>query len=382
MVNEIRQLEKDDHRVFTAAIYRPGDGIPASCRDLEERTLYWYDIDKSKLPGIIASNVRVFLRAPVCYLGMIRRGYPMDGSRVNFLKAVALVDYFSGVDHMHTHFAWSHIRMLRLIRALAGIPYSLTVHAADIFSPSSDIEHDLKDASFVVAISEYNRRYLVDNFRLNPEKVHVIHCGIDPRWFAPKPGKANETPLILSVGRLVEKKGFDTLLHALALVKAEAIPFRAKIIGAGPLYDKLVGLCRRLTLQDRIEFIGALDPEKVKNEINRCDLFILACRRAANGDMDGIPLVLMEAMAAAKPVISTDISGIPELVSGACGILVEENDPVEIATAIKNLLQDEDMRDDMGRHAREKVLCQFRIDCQVAKLSALLHKQKDSRGKQ
>jgi colanic acid/amylovoran biosynthesis glycosyltransferase len=328
VVNEIAQLEAMGHSAILAALHRPGGGVHPSLAKMAERTLYWPDIDKSRLPRILPAHLRRMAASPVRYARALRRWIP-DRGAVWVAKTTLIADRFAaaGVEHLHTHFAWEQVDGLRFVRDVTGISYSLTVHAADIFSEVYRLGEALDEAAFVVTISDFNRRFLAERYGLDPAKCHVIHCGVETENFAGgTPPLDGGTPAILSIGRMVEKKGFDTLIRAAGELARSGADFDLKIVGDGPLRDDLVRLRGELGLEASVHFLGSLPHEAVRREIADCDLFVLACRPAPNGDMDGIPVVLMEAMAAGRPVVSTRISGIPELVGPEVGLLVHPED--------------------------------------------------------
>ena len=375
ITNEIRTLEKMGHQVCLGAIHRPGDGIPSCYQDLADRTLYWYDIDKRQLPRILKVNLKRYLSSPLRYLKAQKLASQNKWPCLQLFKLVTLADYFieNEVSHIHTHFAWSHIFFLKFINRLNDIPFSVTLHAADIYMEDDYLEDAVSSASFVITISNYNKNYLVEQRGFPGDKIHVVHCGINPKLFKCENVQSNEVPLILSVGRLVEKKGFDILLKALSILKNNGELFQAVIVGNGPLYSDLIQLSDKLGLKENVTFTGPLESSIVRSYLFKCDLFVLPCKRATNGDVDGIPVVLMEAMACGKPVISSAISGIPELIKdGENGILIQENNIHALAAKIAILINDKRLSKKLGEQGRETVIKDFSLENQVKGLLSIL----------
>lgn len=365
ILNEIDELERCGHPVTLAAIYRPGEGIASSLRRFEKKTLYWFDIDKSRLGWIAGANLRRLFASPKRYLELFR-GHRADGMG-QWLKQVALTDYFvrAGVTHIHTHFAWEQVDMLRFIKKLTGMPFSLTLHAADIYSETHNLTEAVRDSAFTLTISEYNRRNLISDYGLPPDKIRVVHCGVNLDDFPVLHSNQTDTPKVVSIGRMVEKKGFDLLLRAFQVLKEKEIKFQAKLIGDGPLLSELKNMSRHLGLDECVTFTGALPHDVVKDVLRNCDVFALACRRTKDGDIDGIPVVLMEAMAAGHPVVSTRLSGVPELVAEDCGYLAEPEDIAGLAEGLIKLIRDHEHAQRMGKRARKMIQKEFTIQGQV-----------------
>ena len=374
--NEIISLRKLGHDLVIAALYRPGEEIPESLTSLASRALYWFDIDKSRLIKILKVNAVLALKFPSPYLKLFKEHVSSPGI---FLKKVFLTHYFyaAGVSHIHTHFAWEQVAYLRFIKRLTGISFSVSLHAADIYSEICSLAEAAEDAKFIITISEYNKHYLVNNLGMNPKKIHVVHCGVKSSTFSGSPACFSKTqeknsPLILSIGRLTQKKGFDLFLKALKRLKKCGVAFKARIIGDGPLMSELRAQIKESGLEGVVDLAGAMPHESVMAAIRECHLFVLACRRADNGDIDGIPVVLMEAMAASKPVISTSLSGIPELVQPGTGLLVLPEDPEKLAQAMVTVLGNLENANIMGQKARQVVEQSFSIQGQVQRLIHLI----------
>lgn len=240
-------------------------------------------------------------------------------------------------DYLHAHFASGAASAAWAAAHTAGLPFGFTAHAQDIFLKVNPwLTEKALAAALPVTISEFHRRFLLERLGSRAGgRLEVIRCGVDLRVFAPSGDPPTHD--VTAVGRLVEKKGFDVLIRALAQLP-EPRP-SCRIIGEGPERAALERLVRELGLAASVRFLGALAHPTVRAEMDRGRLFVLPCRIAADGDRDGVPVVLMEALALGKPVISSRVAGIPELVvDGWTGLLTEADRPNQVAAAIARLL--------------------------------------------
>ncbi|MBN2412349.1 glycosyltransferase family 4 protein [candidate division KSB1 bacterium] len=266
-----------------------------------------------------------------------------------------------GYNHVHAHYADTSTSFALLISKLCMIPYSFTTHATDLFVEPYSMDIKMAEAKFVITCTEYNKKYIVDKFKdVKKEKIIVNYHGVDTDNFQPEKTEkreSNKIPVILSVGRLVPKKGFDVLLRACGILKNEKIRFKCKIIGHGPEKDNLLKLVKDFNLSDEVEFLGTVPPAEMKKYYALSDVFALPCRITETGDRDGIPNVLAEAMAMGKAVVSTKISGIPEIVlHGKTGMLIEPENPEQLAKGINDLLANPEKRKQIGRNARSHLI--------------------------
>jgi colanic acid/amylovoran biosynthesis glycosyltransferase len=245
------------------------------------------------------------------------------------------------VDHVHAHYATYPALAAWLCRQLAGTPYSFTAHAHDLFVDASMLRRKVADAAFVVTISEFNRRWIAAHAPA-ATPIHVVRAGIDPGAYAFRlrslePGTPVEA---LCVASLQEYKGHAVLLRALASdPRLERV--RLELIGGGELRRELERLAAELGLARRVTFAGARDEEAVRDRLEAADLFVLASVVAADGQMEGVPVALMEALACGIPTVATRLSGIPELVvDDRTGLLAAPGDPAALAEAITRTLAD------------------------------------------
>lgn len=291
------------------------------------------------------------------------------------LFTVLVAAYFAGVarrlgvTHCHAHWATYPALAVRTIRALTGIPYTFTTHAHDLFLPNPYLTDNLSAAHKVVTISEYNRRFLM-NAGTPAEKIAVVPCGLDFREFAAHIAPTPAAGAIVSIGRLDPIKGFTYLIEACRLLAERGAPFSCEIIGEGPLRPQLEQQIRASGLESQVRLLGALSQKQVRDILMRSEIFVLPSVRTEDGNQDGIPVALMEAMALGLPVISTAVSGIPELVrDGDSGMLAPPKDAVALAEAIAHLLTDMELRQRLVERGRACV--QERHD--IVRSAAQLH---------
>jgi glycosyltransferase involved in cell wall biosynthesis len=276
---------------------------------------------------------------------------------------------------VHAHFAHDPVFGGMLVARLTGLPFSFTAHARDLYElPAAGLIARAREATAVVTCCEVNARYLesVVPHQDRPPIV-VVHHGVDLHRFSPAGHVTASPPLLVSVGRLVEKKGFPDLLRALREVKHRGVPFHARISGDGPLYAELVRLRDNLGLAARVELQGAEDSGAVVAALQRATVFALTPRELPGGDRDGIPNVLVEAMACGIPVVTTAAGGITELVrNDVNGLLVASGDTAGIADALCHLLTDAASRSRLGAAARRTVEHEHDIDDAARRLEGVL----------
>jgi len=247
------------------------------------------------------------------------------------------------ISHIHTHFATKAAEYAMFINLLSGIPSSVTCHAYDIFLPNPSLADILERSEFAVTISEYNKRFLTERFPALKIPLHVIHCGIDPRRIQVKDTTTSlhqKKIRIFSVGRLVEKKGMTYLIEACRRLVNDGCRIDCEIAGDGPLYTELEEQITHSGIEKCVRLLGAVSPAAVWLKLSACDIFSLPVVIAQNGDMDGIPVSLMEAVAVGKPVVATSVSGLPELLEDV-GWLCREKRPEEIVEAVYQIVNEE-----------------------------------------
>lgn len=276
-------------------------------------------------------------------------------------------------DFIHAHWATYPSTVALALSRLTGKPYGFTCHAHDIFVDNQLLHTKLTDANLPITISRYNVDYLSENITpIARERLQVVHCGVDlPGFTFQREGR--EPDLLIAVGRLDPIKGFDVLVLALANLAKAGIAFRCTIIGEGPQRAELEQSIAMLDLGNCVQLAGALPQVEVRALLHSATAFVLPSTIAVDGNRDGIPVALMEAMAVGAPVISTRVSGIPELIENdVSGLLVEGGDADGLAVAIQRLLEDADLRDHLALSAREVVERDFDAATEASKLLAAM----------
>ena len=284
--------------------------------------------------------------------------------------------------HLHAHFVGSAATTALATARLLEVGFSFTNHTS---WASTALDVKLREAAFVASISEYDRQFLLENVDAVSRdaiagKIHVIHCGLpfDEWVFAPKYREADKNesvvPTILSVGAVEAVKGHDILIRACRLLRDQGVRFQCRIVGGFAGMD-LKPLVEKLNLQETVVLLGALPQEEVRKELLNCDVFALACRRLPNGNSDGVPVSLMEPMALGRPVVSTPIAGIPELViDGKTGFMANPDDPSSLAEKLRLVLESKLELDKIIQQARNHVERYFDADKEAAKLISLFQK--------
>jgi len=388
-------LKLDDRRAphpVVARIAARPDYLPATASFTHTPFLRWLARSlPAFVPGLLGLawwRPRGLARAMVATVAQAARAR-RDGSwppRVvkEFLQATALADRLrrtTDVRHLHAHFCHGTATVAWLTSMISGIPFSFTAHARDLYQPSLNpgglLRRKIAAARFVVTCTEANRRYLATIAAGVP--VHCVYHGLNAdlaRLLATAPGAPTATGSsirALGVGRLVPKKGFDVLVEACALVRARGVAVKAIIVGDEGAHEPEVR--RRINergLADAVELAGPLGQAALLDEYLRATVFCLPCRVAEDGDRDGIPNVLIEAMACGLPVITTGVSGIPELVvDGVNGLLVPPEDAPALADAMVRLHRDPDLAQRLGREAEAAVRARFDGERLAARLALL-----------
>ena len=344
--DELLGLEARGIRIVPVSVHRPQCYLVGH-DELLARTHYLYD------SGFFATLARALvslagrrnnLAAAFRWLRAdLREAGPRQGGKLafQFLVAARLADILleHGCRHLHIHFAHVPTQIGMYAAAMAGIPFTVMAHANDIFERGLLLARKAERARKFLTISEYNRAYL-ERIGVAPEHLAVVRCGVSFPVRDEVPSRQRRLSYrIGTLGRLVEKKGVDVLIRAVGLLRDRGHGVDLAIAGDGPLRAELEALAASLGLGDAVRFEGNLSHARVRGWMHELDIFVLACKPDANGDMDGIPVVLMEAMSQQVPVVSTRLSGIPELViDGETGLLADPGDADSLATQIGRLL--------------------------------------------
>lgn len=388
ILRELDELERQGTSVVLVALARGRDrvvhplALPWSERAIRPRIGF----------GMVIENLRVLARRPILYLStlaalmweMRRRPRTLLGTLVVYPAAVWLGRRLRelGARHVHAHFA-AHAATAALVASTvhAGgpdLPFSVTVHAYDIFLHQEGLARKLGRASFVRSISEFNVGFLRDRLGAGAplsQRLRVIHCGVDPGAYRRRPpeGRAGiDRPLrVLCVASLRPFKGVNHLVEAVRRLRAQGVDLECEIVGDGELRAELDRHIASSGLGHRLRLVGNLPEAEVAERLSRADLFVLPSVVSPDGNMEGIPVSLMEAMASSLPVVSTQTSGIPELVvEGETGTLVPPGDPDALARAIREVLDDPGAARGRAAAGRRKVEEEFALERCVRRLAA------------
>lgn len=350
------QPEPPPHHPMVAAVRASVTHLPAS----------W----AAKVPAVIRAHARALAASPRGYgraILLAARLAAVNGHPIATWKHFLRAGFFAaaarqlGIRHIHAHFANAPTSVARLMSLMSGLPFSFTTHAKDLYlTPPNAIADRTAEARFIVTCTGHNVAYLRGILPAESAgKVNLIYHGVDFdrfRFRLPPGVQASAPPTILSVGRLVPKKGLDDLIAACALLRERGIAFRCSIVGAGPLRENLQADIAARRLDDAVELVGSMTHAKLIERFEAADVFALASRVTDDGDRDGIPNVVAEAMAIGVPVVASAVSGIPEVVvHEETGLLVPSRDPAALADAIARLLGDLALTRRLARAARARL---------------------------
>lgn len=368
---EVLALRESGLDVQTFSTWKPRlTELSDEAKDLVEDTFYVFPLNWVQF---LLSHARYLLTRPQRFVGTLwfclTRKHKTLKNRLrtfyHFCEAIPLAREVERRDikHLHVHFALNATTMAMVVSRLTDTTFSFTAHANDIFANPILLPEKIRAARFIIAISEYNMRFLhsVVPSQRTVAKTHLVHCGIDVLEFSPPDHRPrSDQPIILAVGRLVEKKGYPYLIKACRILADQGCDFRCLIVGGGPQESVLKQMIVSSNLADRVNLVGVVFQEHLRDYLVKADIFALPCVVASDQDMDGIPNTLMEAMAMEIPTISTTVSGIPELIEDMkTGLLVPPQDEVSLAGAIATLLENEALRSRLGKAGRIKVIDEF-----------------------
>jgi glycosyltransferase involved in cell wall biosynthesis len=375
VLNEILALERLGIAIRIFAMRDSGESlVQKGVERVQARVDYLGPAPGRSAAFVLLAHLRIATTSPrryaATFLYVLRRrdldaGYTTCSRFCCFGQAVQLAgllrrrrgDVAVPVSHTHAHFAHDPTLVALLLKKLTGLPYSFTAHARDLYqTPARALAERVAEASAVVTICRANLDYLRALMPdLVPGKVRLIHCGVDLQEFRPPERETPPipAPLILSVGRLVEKKGFSDLLAACRRLKDAGRAFRCEIYGDGPLRVELQAEVQELGLGGDVTLAGARTQTELRGAFQRAAVFALTPCVAHDGDRDGIPVAILEAMAFGLPVVSTAVAGVPEaVIHDRTGLLAEPHDIASIAKHLAALLADEPRRRRLGQQAR------------------------------
>ncbi len=335
--------------------------------------------------SVLWENLRVLGRQPLRYLYTLGRVLWENRTSPKFLlraivlwpKIVAMGAALQaeGVDFIHAHYATHPALAAWIIHQLTGLPYSVTVHAHDIFVCHAMLGTKLKGARAIIAISEFNRRYLRDLLGESIyTKTHVVHCGIEPERYQARARtwQTGERFEIVNIGSLQPYKGQRYLIQACALLRELDIPFRCRVIGGGELQSVLQAQIHALGLDEHIFLLGPRTQDEVAALLDEAHCYVQPSVITPSGKMEGIPVALMEALACELPVVATQISGIPELIRPhQSGVLVPPENAQALADALVWIYQHPEEAQQYGQTGRKLVLQEFMLLENAKRLSDL-----------
>jgi glycosyltransferase involved in cell wall biosynthesis len=341
---------------------------------LVRHPLPWRQAAPARLRGFGAYNRSLLASLREVTRRLWRRPADLAKSLEAVGRGVEQLDWIRHFDPdvIHAHWATFPSTVAWALARALGKPFGFTAHAHDIFVNDHLLREKIESAAVAVTISRFNVEHLARHVTAEArDRLAVVHCGVDLAALPFRDG-AREPGLILAVGRLAAIKGFDVLVEAMGLLARGGRRVRCRIVGDGPAAPKLRALVDRHDLGGAVELVGALPEGEVRAALYASSIFALPSVVTGSGDRDGIPVSLMEAMAAGTPVVSTSVSGIPELVGdGREGLLVPERDAPALARALARLLDDPRLGARLARAARAKVEAEFDAGREAGKLLAL-----------
>ncbi len=385
ITREIHLLEQMGFSFWIFSMRNPQDHpIHGHIREIRSSITYLPEYVLPALGSILRVHARVFTQRPRVYLKALGDAlwWNVKSPKSNVVRRFMQAGYLVGrylpdpaVVHFHAHFCHDPTTVAYYASRLSGIPYSFMAHAKDIYiSDRAFLKLKLSRAQFSLTCTRANARYLdAMSDRKTPVVYHGINCelfqyrGDDPQLEDP--------PIILTVGRVVPKKAHNTLLQSLIILRDRGLRYCWVVVGEGPLLPELKSRTLKAGLGVQVKFLGSITQEELVGWYQRASASALACQVMSNGDRDGIPNVLVESMAVGVPVVSTTISGIPELVEdGVQGLLVPPGDPKAMADALERILQDKNVLRAMGRAGRQRVEKSFDASKNIKGVGLWMHR--------
>jgi glycosyltransferase involved in cell wall biosynthesis len=381
---EIQMLRRWGVDVQVVAMRRPPVGTPLSRdqQELQEGVLYLLPVAWATL---LASQLYFLARHPLRFLGAL--GYLLSRRHPSLkARAMTLLHFGEGAyaayllrkrrfEELHAHFADRAATIALVAGRLLGKPYSLSIHAgADIYVQPVLLREKVREARHVATCTRYNKTHVEQLVGGDlGHKISHIHHGLDLANYQPTPRQQPATPLILSVGQLAPRKGFAYLIRACRYLHDQGYQVACEIVGDGPQRTELARLIDELELGAFVKLSGALPHEAVIDAYRRATLFALACCETGEGDRDGFPNVLAEAMAMQLPVISTNISAIPELLTHQMnGLLVRPEDAEALAEALIQLIDNPNRREQLAQAGQRTILERFDVERNVLRFATTL----------
>src|SRR5438874_9852235 len=371
---EVAELDRQGIAPPIFSIREPKDEPPQDWDGRIVKRVHYLPEEKELLDDVRRASTKGKVAAEI--------GAALDewGRRIDFLRLyqavyVGLRLQELGIRHVHAHFAGMAARTAFWIDRFFSIPFSFTAHANDIFAPR-DFEIGLDKlvdaARIIVTETDFAAQFLRERFPQRADRIHRIYNGLNLAEFG-RTNFSSTPPLIVSIGRLIAKKGFADLIRACGLLAERGKPFQCEIIGEGPLENELRAQIKQLDLQNCVVLAGAKPQSEVRQRLAAANIFVLPSVVDAQRGMDNLPTVIMEAMATGLPVVSTNVGGIPEMVTeNETGFLVPAGDAAALAEVIDKLTGDPALADKVGRAGYQHAQKLFSIEKNVRELSNLL----------
>jgi glycosyltransferase involved in cell wall biosynthesis len=374
VANEIAELEREGCEVQVLSLRTPSDeNVHEAASRVKARVEYLPETRPSQRRSVLrmlAEPWRADRSAFARTLRILRGAATCEWD--DLVRAVEVLRWAeeNRLGHVHVHFGTSEATVALLAKVLGGLSYSLTLHAFDVFRDNVDrplLAQKINHSKFTITVTEFNRRYLVENLPgVEASRIRVNYNGIAVDHFA-RERFPPTTPVVFGLGRLIEKKGFAHLVAAVARLRDQGLPIRCRIGGTGPESRRLQEQIEFHELQSLVELVGSLGEAEVVDELRRATCFVLPCVRARDGNLDALPTVLLEAQAAGCPVVTTRLSGNPEIIEdGVSGLLVEPEDDAALADAIRRVVCDARFAEALADGGRKRCAERFDIRRNVA----------------
>jgi len=384
IVNELLAHEQAGHSLEIISLYPPNDTHFQDTLGRVRAPVSYLCVEGLRAADLWSTLAKVGETMPRLW-SALSAGTGCGGREIYQAACLAHLIRERGITHLHAHFASTATSVARMASLISGIPYTFTAHAKDIFHDSvdpADLRRKVSDSSGVVTVSDFNVGFLRRDVSVSPiREIHRIYNGIDLSRFTYE-APVDRPPVIVSVGRLVEKKGFHVLIEACAQMVARGVHFLCDLIGTGEREAELRARVQALGLGACVRFLGALPQAEVIRAVRGAALFAAPCVVGADGNADGLPTVLLESMALGTPCVSTDVTGIPEVIRHeVTGLLVAQGDAAGLAAAMSRLLGDAGLRERLAENARGLIVREFDIATNAAQQWRVFERAMSWRGR-
>jgi colanic acid/amylovoran biosynthesis glycosyltransferase len=360
-VNEILELRRQGAQITVFNAFRPFAQPDSDAEKIRHDSRYFPE----RYRGVLFDNLLSASNSPGAYV-KIALYIAKHGLSKRLLALAAHFDRLVrqlGIQHLHAAFGTVPATVAMFTAWLSGISYSVTYHAYDVFLPNPTLVDKINNSRFSICPSHFLKDYISSNFAgVEADKLRTLYLGIGiDRFHNTIIRGVNDPCVITSVARLHPMKGLQYLLGACEILHRRGINFECNIIGNGELEEVFKEGIKKNGLQHCMKLLGYKTPDEVKKCLEQSDIFVLPCITESDGNRDGMPFALMEAMAMELPVVSTPVAGIPELVTVDCGLLVQEKSAEDLAEALEKLVCEAKLRVAMGKRGREIIQEKFNL---------------------